>query len=204
MKCMEKQNEWQNIYEFLKAIQSLKSVTRATLATEERKENSAEHSWSVAMIVWLLSYKFQEEFDQIIDIEKLIKMALMHDLIEIQIGDTSVWDKENRSKIEQQEQNKDIFLFLIASLPLSLKEELIELKDEFEEAKTLESKIVKGVDRLSAALQRVVTKQGWVNEGHNEKDLDNVQLPKIDFSEVLKSLYNQIKQESFQEDLLEK
>jgi len=201
---MEKQNEWQNIYEFLKAIQSLKSVTRATLATEERKENSAEHSWSVAMIVWLLSYKFQEEFDQIIDIEKLIKMALMHDLIEIQIGDTSVWDKENRSKIEQQEQNKDIFLFLIASLPLSLKEELIELKDEFEEAKTLESKIVKGVDRLSAALQRVVTKQGWVNEGHNEKDLDNVQLPKIDFSEVLKSLYNQIKQESFQEDLLEK
>jgi len=201
---MNQVNKSVNIYEFIKTIQELKQVLRATFATSKRKENSAEHSWSVAMIIWFLSIDLKKEFGQEIDLNRMIKMGLAHDLIELQIGDTSVWDKENRLQSEVEEKRKDIFLSLVKCLQIELRNELIELKNEFDQSKTIESKIVKGVDRLSAALQRVVTKQGWVNEGHSEQDLDEIQLPKIIFSEVLKSFYNQIKQDSFEQGLLER
>lgn len=191
-----------NLYNFLKRLQQLKAVIRATSATKDRKESSAEHSWTVAMMAWFLSSEFQKEFTTDIDINKVIKMALMHDIIEIEVADVSVWDTKERLKTKKKE--KDFFMSVIDMLPLNLKNELTLLWNEFEDGNTIESKIVRGVDRLSAALQRLVTKQGWVNEGHNEKDLDNIQLSKIEFSKVLKSIYIEIKKESFAKGLLQK
>lgn len=191
-----------DIYDFIKRLQQLKTVIRANLATEDRRENSAEHSWTVAMMAWFLSSEFQKEFEENIDINKVMKMALMHDIIEIEVADISVWDKQERLKAEKKE--KEVFRSVIEILPSSLKHELEALWNEFEDGNTLESKIVRGVDRLSAALQRLVTKQGWVNENHTEEDLDNIQLSKIGFSNVLKSMYMEIKKESFDKGLLKK
>lgn len=172
------------------------------LATKTRKENSAEHSWSVATMVWLLETEFKKEFGKKINFEKAIKMALMHDIVETEVKDVSVWSLKERKKAEIKE--KDIFGRVVDNLPDNLKRELSELWDEFEENKTTESKIVGGVDRISAAIQRVVTGQGWAKEGHNEKGLDKIQLPKIGFSKVLRELYKNLKKEAFEKKLLEK
>ncbi|OGY88021.1 MAG: hypothetical protein A2233_04835 [Candidatus Kerfeldbacteria bacterium RIFOXYA2_FULL_38_24] len=199
---MVSENSLSPLYQFIQEVQKLKYIDRAVLATESRKESSAEHCWSVGVIVWFLSDAWKKEFNTDIDVNKIIKMALMHDIIEVRVGDVSVWDKKKRLQIEQKE--RDGFMSIISTLPTSLQTELASLWNELQEGQTLESKMVSGADRLSAAIQRLITKQGWVTEGHNEKDLDGIQLPKINFSKVLLSFYNEIKQESFNNGLLEK
>ena len=82
--------------------------------------------------------------------------------------------------------------------------ELLDLWHEYEEGSTIESKIVRGIDRLNPAFMRLVTKQGWADVDGSTKTLDEVQLPRVSFSKTLMALYEDIKSQAVVEGLLKK
>lgn len=192
--------EQEKIYEFIKTLNLLKKVFRVLNVTKERQESSAEHSWILAMMAWLLTDQLEKEFHIKIDQLKLIKIVLMHDIVEIEVGDISVWNKEGRVNKKKDEQTAAKKLF--SMLPEDLKNEFMDLWEEFENSQTLEAKIAKGVDRLCGPIQRLVSKQGWDDVHANVASLDEIQLPVIEFSQTLKDIYEKAKQEGLSSKLL--
>lgn len=129
--------------EFLVEIDKMKNIYRQTLVLhEDRPENDAEHSWHLAMLVMILS----EYSNQPIDVLHVIKMVLIHDIVEIDAGDTYCYDVEgNKSKAEREEKaSKRLF----GMLPDDQRQELYSLWREFEEKSTPESKFANVVDRI--------------------------------------------------------
>ncbi len=188
------------LFDFIKFSSQLRAVMRHNYATSDRVESVAEHSWHLALMCWVLHKRFEEEFGVAISQEKMMKMCLMHDLVEIETGDISVWKLEERKNKSEREDVAAQKIF--SKLPDGLAEEMLSLWHEFEKAETLESKIVRGVDRLSGVLMRLLTGQGWSDVGGEVQKIDQIQLPRIGFSEVLKSLYESIKKEALFKDLL--
>lgn len=195
-----KTNNLASLFEFIKFSSKLRSIIRNNNATSDRKESVAEHSWHLALISWALHKSFEEEFGVKISQERMIKMCLMHDLVEINVGDASTWKPEERvDKASKEEQSaQEIF----SKLPSELREEMLSLWHEFEKGETLESKIAKGVDRVNPALMRMLTGQGWSDVNGDVNHLDQIQLPRVEFSKVLKELYESIKSESLAAGLL--
>jgi len=92
---MQENQPLQEIIDFISYIDQLKTVIRKNgLHDGSREENTAEHSWHAALSAWLLA----PYTDQALDIDKVIKMLLIHDLVEIEAGDTFVYDKEEVAK----------------------------------------------------------------------------------------------------------
>lgn len=133
---------------FIKEIDKLKYINRRTrLLNSDRHENDAEHSWHLAMMAIILAGHSNTE----IDILKVIKMVLIHDIVEIDAGDTFIYDtqKSHTNTEEELEAAKRIF----GLLPTEQAKELIEIWQEFEEGKTAEAKFAKSMDRLEPLLQ---------------------------------------------------
>jgi putative hydrolase of HD superfamily len=130
-----------NIFSFLMELDKLKSVSRrAYISDLSRNENSAEHSWHLAIAILTL----KEELDVDIDINKTVKMALVHDICEIGAGDTFIFDPE-RSKKEIEERE---YMGQLSATPLEFASEIVHLWEEYEEQVTRESRWVRVVDRL--------------------------------------------------------
>jgi putative hydrolases of HD superfamily len=139
--------------EFVVEIDRLKSVIRQTLLIDRsRQENSAEHSWHLAVMVILLS-EYAKEKD--LDVLRTIKMVLVHDLIEIDAGDTYCYDeKANLDKAEREQQAAERIFNL---LPDDQAQELRALWEEFEARKTLEARFGAALDRLQPLLHNLNT-----------------------------------------------
>lgn len=146
---------------FLVEIDKMKNIYRQTLVLhEDRAENDAEHSWHLAMLVMILS----EYSNKPIDVLHVIKMVLIHDIVEIDAGDTYCYDVEaNKSKAEREEKASQR---LFGLLPDDQKQELYSLWREFEEKSTLESKFANVVDRIQPITLNY-RKGGisWINHG---------------------------------------
>jgi putative hydrolase of HD superfamily len=173
-----------------------KSVERAVFATDKltRKENVAEHTFMMSLIFWTIKEDLCIEFPTL-NIVKVYDMIQIHDLVEIYTQDISTWTHLDADK--SKDNNEAVAAEQIAeSLPTIKAHEYKSLIAEIEEHSTVEAKIVKGIDRLSPAIQRLLTKQGWVTEGHTEADLDNIQLSRISFSKTLTSIYDLLKVEA--------
>ncbi len=139
---------------FIAEIDRLKNVFRASpLAADERRENDAEHSWHLAMMVLLLA----EYADEPIDTAHAVKLVLVHDLVEIYAGDSPVFDLS--SQVDQRRREVDAADRLFPLLPADQAGELRALWDEFEEGATPEARFGKAMDRLEPMLLN------WLNEG---------------------------------------
>jgi putative hydrolase of HD superfamily len=140
---------------FIVEIDKLKQVFRQTvLMDKSRKENDAEHSWHFALLVVLLS----EYADDSIDLFRVVKMALIHDLVEIDAGDTFCYDEAGRESQHQRELAAAERIFNL--LPADQAGELRALWDEFEQERTPEAKFAAAVDRFQPLLHNLET------EGH--------------------------------------
>jgi len=140
--------------EFLLAIDQLKSIYRASrIATGERFENSAEHSWHLAMFARILA----EHANEPVDIERVIAMLMIHDIVEIDAGDVPLHAKHNID-IEAKEQAAADRLFGL--LPDDQGKLLRECWDEFEAATSHDAKFAKAVDRLQPILLNALTEGG--------------------------------------------
>lgn len=131
---------------FIVEIDKLKQIFRQSrLIGVERNENDAEHSWHLAVMAMLLA-----EYTGKLDILKVIKMVLIHDLVEIGAGDTFCYDEAaNRDKRERELKAADE---LFGLLPVDQAGEIRELWDEFETMATLEARFAACLDRLEPLL----------------------------------------------------
>lgn len=128
---------------FLAEADRLKSILRRTkLIGEERYENSAEHSWHFALMALTLT----EHAAEGIDTARVIRMALVHDLVEIDAGDSFVYDLAAMAGKAEREQLAADRIFGL--LPLDQATEFRALWDEFEEQETIEAKFAATIDRL--------------------------------------------------------
>ncbi len=133
--------------EFILEIDKEKNILRQThLTGYVRQENDAEHAWHMAIMVYLLKEYSNEDFD----IAKAMMMALIHDIVEIDAGDTYAYDVENKKTQEERERKAAERIFGI--LPKEQKEELKGLFEEFEAGETKEAKFVRAMDNLQPLL----------------------------------------------------
>lgn len=132
--------------EFLVEIDRLKQVLRRTVTVgTDRNENSAEHSWHIALMAIVLA---EYSAEKNLDMGRAIKMMLVHDLVEIDAGDTYCYDAEaGRDKRERETAAADR---IFALLPPDQARELRGLWDEFEAARTGEARFANSLDRLQA------------------------------------------------------
>jgi len=137
---------------FIKEIDRLKHVMRRSiLLSGERRENTAEHCWHVGVMAMLLCEYSNEPVDAV----KVMKMLIIHDIIEIESGDTYVYDTAGLADQEERESLAADKLF--GMLPDDQNEEFRVLWDEFEAKSTAESKFAKAIDRLMPLLHNVGT-----------------------------------------------
>ena len=171
--------------EFMLEIDKLKHILRRTILTDRsREENSAEHSWHIAMAVFLFSEYAQ---DQNIDWYRVIKMLLVHDLVEIDAGDTYCYDHQGRKDQAQREQKAAERIFKI--LPLDQSISFRELWDEFENRETPESKYANALDRFQPFLQNYVTKgQIWQKNNITRRQVKDRMQPVLDGAPLLWNL----------------
>lgn len=143
---------------FIKEIDKLKYIQRKTkLFNSDRCENDVEHSWHLAMMTIVLA----EHSDKPIDVLKVVKMVLIHDIVEIDAGDTFIYDttKNHTNTEEELIAAKRIF----GLLPTEQAKEFIAIWEEFEEGITNEAKFAKSMDRFEPLLQNVSNNGGtWV------------------------------------------
>ena len=129
--------------DFILEIDKEKNIFRQThLTGHGRNENDAEHAWHMARMAYLL----QEYSNEPVDIGKVMLMCLIHDIVEIDAGDTYAYDAENLKTQKAREDAAKERIFSI--LPEEQKDELIKLFDEFKEFKTAESKFAHAMDNL--------------------------------------------------------
>lgn len=129
--------------DFALEIDKEKNIFRQThLSGHGRNENDAEHAWHMAIMAYLL----KEYSNEPVDIGKVMLMCLIHDIVEIDAGDTYAYDAENLKTQKSREDAAKERIFSI--LPEEQKDELIKLFDEFEEFETAESKFAHAMDNL--------------------------------------------------------
>lgn len=147
---------------FLKEIDRLKGIYRRTaLIDRSRLENSAEHSWHLAMMALVLAEHAPEETDTL----HAVRMLLVHDLVEIDAGDTFAFDAgAHHDKAARETAAADR---LFALLPPDLETELRSLWDEFEAGETREAKYANALDRFSGLLQNWGGGDGGTWRRHN-------------------------------------
>ena len=132
---------------FALEIDKEKNIFRQThLSGHGRNENDAEHAWHMSIMAYLLREYANEE----VDISKVMIMCLIHDLVEIEAGDTYAYDEEGKKTQKAREDAAKEKIFSI--LPDDQKREMIALFDEFEEAKTAEAKFARAMDNLQPLL----------------------------------------------------
>ncbi|MBW8331841.1 MAG: HD domain-containing protein [Prolixibacteraceae bacterium] len=144
---------------FIKEIDKLKYIQRKTkLFNSDRPKNDAEHSWHLAMMTLVLA----EHSDKPIDILKVLKMVLIHDIVEIDAGDIFIYDAEKNHTNTEEEliAAKRIF----GLLPTEQAEEFIAIWEEFEEGMTDEAKFAKAMDRFEPLLQNTSNNGGTWKE----------------------------------------
>lgn len=134
---------------FIIEIEKLKAVTRKTRPVGlDRYENSAEHSWHVCISALML----KEYADEEIDIDRVIKMLLIHDLGEVDAGDTIIFASETQEVKDEEEAGMKR---LLSMLPGEQSEVYMALWYEFESGETADSRFAKAIDRVPPLLHNL-------------------------------------------------
>ena len=149
--------ELEGILEFLRAAERLKTVARSGWTSAGERESVAEHTWRLCLMAMLL-------YDRTpgIDLARLLKICLIHDLGEALSGDIPA--PAQSDLVPKSGQERADLVQLTASLPAVLQQEILQLWDEYEEATSSEGKLAKGLDKLETILQH--------SQGKNPEDFD--------------------------------
>lgn len=159
---MSEKNRLTRQIEFILEIDRLKTINRRTYLTDSsRFENSAEHSWHIAVMALVLA---EHADDPDIDRLKVLRMLLIHDLVEIDAGDTFAYDTRGQAgkRVREQAAAERIFQILPPDQALWLREAW----EEFEARKTPEARFAASLDRLQPMLHNIHTRgRAWREHG---------------------------------------
>lgn len=188
----------QESYRLISELGKLKLVFRNTQTNSERKESTAEHSWSASTIVMILMAQLREEFHTVDEL-KAIKLAMIHDIVEIYAGDVFSFDLEARKSKEKEE---IAAMETIVELCPTFGAELKSLWYEFEERETLEAKIAKAADAICPIFQRVHVKQSYIPYHITLAHLEKTKSNYFTFSKTFSVMYTQLKGDLLKEGLI--
>ncbi len=169
-------NRFEKQLSFLIEIDKMKSVFRRTMLIDlTRRENDAEHSWHFALTALVLCEYAKDD----VDITRVIKMALVHDLVEVYAGDTFAYDEAGYADKEERELKAADKIF--GMLPDDQRDEFRALWDEFEDFNTKESCYANAIDRLQPFINNYKTdgytwREGNVNKAQVYKRMGAVRL----------------------------
>src|SRR5688572_25395260 len=147
--------ELHGILAFLRATERLKNVTRSAWSSEGRRESVAEHSWRLCLMAMVLHRSFPEA-----DFARLVKICIIHDLGEAIGGDIPA-PQQGAAGSKAVDERRDL-MTLLTPLPAPLRDEIAALWDEYEEARSLEARLAKALDKLETIMQH--------NQGSNPAD----------------------------------
>lgn len=149
---------------FLTEIDALKSVTRQSpIVDQSRRENSAEHSWHLAMFALILA-------DAEVDVSRVIVMLLIHDIVEIDAGDAPIHGAHDSAALELAEKQAAERLFGL--LPPDQAAWLLSIWKEFEAAESADARFAKALDRLQPLLLNTLTGGGtWTENAVSEQQV---------------------------------
>jgi putative hydrolases of HD superfamily len=150
-------DELDGVLAFLRAAERLKTVTRSGWTSTGKAESVAEHTWRLCLMAMVLYGRAED-----IDLARLLKMCLIHDLGEAIGGDVPAPAQVAGSPKAGQERAD--LLSLVEPLPAAGRREILELWDEYEAASSPEAKLAKGLDKLETILQHT--------QGRNPDDFD--------------------------------
>lgn len=185
---------------FIKEIDKIKYIRRRTrLFNSDRNENDAEHSWHLAMMALVLS----EYSDAEVDLLKVIKMVLIHDIVEIDAGDTFIYDPNKNHENTEEELKSAQRIFGL--LPEKQAAEFIEIWTEFEEGVSEEAKFARAMDRLEPLLQNTSNDGGtWKEFGVRYQQVYDKKKIIQEGSKELWSYAEQLLEDSVKKGILEK
>jgi putative hydrolase of HD superfamily len=145
------------ILDFLRAAEALKHTTRVAWTSTGKQETVAEHTWRLCLMAMVFAPRFPG-----VDVGKLLRICIVHDLGEAIGGDISA--KLQVDMPNKAEQERRDLLQLSEPLPPHTRDEIVALWDEYEQAASLEARIAKGLDKLETILQH--------NQGAMPADFD--------------------------------
>ena len=142
---------------FILEIDKLKSIHRKTLVKchNNRAENSAEHSWQIS----LLAYLFHDYADEPVNINRVVQMLLIHDIVEIDAGDTFAFDNKDILDAQHEKEQKAANR-IFGLLPDELSQSMLDLWSEFEAGKTADARFALAIDRIMPLLQNMTNNGG--------------------------------------------
>ncbi len=180
--------EPRKLLEVLTVAERLKDETRHCYTKNGRHESVAEHSWMVTLMAFLIKEEFPEA-----DMDKVIKMCIIHDLGEAFTGDIPTFEKGEANEHTE----KELLYAWLGTLPDSIKEEMTALYDEMEQRETLEAKILKALDGLEALIQHNISDLStWIPKEYelNKTYADD----KVVFSDYLKAVREEVRKDTLQ------
>jgi len=159
--------------EFIKTIDGLKSVLRQNLIMDaSRRENSCEHSWHIAVMAMALA----EYSPEPVDLRRVLGMLLLHDIVEVDAGDTYCYDEQGYADKDQREQAAADRIFGL--LPADMAREFRALWEEFEERRSADAKFANALDRFQPLLHNYNTNGGtWAVHGIRRPAVEKRMLP---------------------------
>ena len=170
------------LLEALSVAERLKDTTRHCYTRNGRHESVAEHSWMMTLMAFFMKDEFPEA-----DMDKVIKMCIIHDLGECFTGDIPTFDKTKAN--EQTEE--DLLYNWVRSLPKNYADEMLALYEEMAKRETVEAKIYKAIDGLEALIQHNISDLStWIpHEYELNKTYAN---DKVSFSEYLRAVRGEV------------
>ena len=148
-----------SVLEFLRSTEPLKDTLRRSYTTSGRVESTAEHTWRLCLMALL----FEDQYPDL-DILKLIKICIIHDLGETIGGDIAAVDQLPGTN-KSHEERKDLET-LVTPLPTPIKAKILDLWDDYDKVQSREAKLAKAFDKLETIIQH--------NQGKNPPDFDYV------------------------------
>lgn len=178
--------------DFILEIDKEKNIFRQThLSGHGRRENDAEHAWHMAVMAYIL----KEYSNAPVDIARVMLMCLIHDVVEIDAGDTYAYDEEGLSTQKEREEAAKERIFSL--LPADQKEELSGIFDEFEANETAEAKFAHAMDNFQPLLLNHSNEGGdWKEHGVHAGQVYGRQAKTKEGSETLYALTDQLLKEN--------
>lgn len=137
-----------DIIQSMTLSEKLKRELRHSWLSDGRRESVAEHTWNMCLLAMLCHSHLEHQ----VDLEKVLKMALIHDLVEAEAGDIPFFENSTRKDLKQATE-MEAMRKISKILPIPMSNEISNLWNEFEECSSLEAKFVKALDNLEVQIQ---------------------------------------------------
>jgi putative hydrolases of HD superfamily len=190
---MKQQYNFKELFEFLINAEKLKTELRHSwTSNKDRQESVAEHTWMTSLLALLLMNKIQPKLNQ----EKILKMIIIHDLVEVFAGDIPTHEISERKK-SKEGREREALSKLVSTLDSEASSEIVSLWEEFEKAETPEARFSYAMDKFECLVEHNIADIDTWDEGDYRYTFIEKQDTPFNFDDFMRQLKNQLDQWTF-------